>query len=121
MRWVYVVENAATQAVSSRCKDRASDVEGLEKALDLWATQMEAKGQILTDDVLLVKAKEIGSKLTDLPANFNYSNKCVSKWKKFHGFRLHQLHGEAGGADPENVHIGRTQVPDRNRIINLPL
>eukprot|EP00976_Prorocentrum_cordatum_P013352 266158-Prorocentrum_minimum.AAC.1 len=75
---------------------------------------MEAnKGCFLTGAVLLAtKAKEIGAEL-DLPAEFNYSNKWLTKFKKMHGLlSMHELHGEAGSADMDEVKIAREQVPE---------
>ena len=119
-RWRQVLDSEATSYVKNKTRERNSKVAGLEQALSVWSRQIEGNGGFLTGAVLLEKARAIGAQL-DLPPKFNYSGKWLDKFKKVHGLRMFDLHGEAGSADMSGVEIARQQVPELLLELETPL
>ena len=119
-RWRAVLDSEATSYVKNKTRERNSKVAGLEQALSVWSRQIEGNGGFLTGAVLLEKARAIGAQL-DLPPKFNYSGKWLDKFKKVHGLRMFDLHGEAGSADMSGVEIARQQVPELLLELETPL
>ena len=119
-KWRQLADSEEPSHVKNRSRQRHSNVNGLETALDTWSRQIEGKGGFITGALLLAKAKEIGKEL-ELPNNFNYSNKWLHKFKKQHGLSMHELHGEAGSADIDGVRVAREQVPQLVKELGISL
>ena len=80
----------------------------LEQALSLWFSSMEAKKAIITDAILVGKAKEFASRLGC--EDFKASNGWLSRFKNRRGISCRTLHGEASSVDPIVVSSGREDL-----------
>jgi hypothetical protein len=71
--------------------------------------QARARGQVVTDDLLGTKAKDLAAaaKLED----FRCSNGWLDNFKKRHGISCKGLHGEAADADPKGVELCQAALP----------
>ena len=90
-------------------KDR---LEELSDKLEEFYEEMNAKGASITDEVLIMEAKEIASKqqLT-LPKGFNFSCKWLLHWKRRRNIMQQELHGEAGDACQIGIDLCRRHLP----------
>ena len=85
----------------------------LENALYEWVIQMQAK-VILTDAILMQKAKDFSQLLNIPDDDFKFSSGWLSKFKKRHGLKQVKKHGEAASAD--NAAIVKT-IPKLKEIL----
>lgn len=97
-------------------KQRGGRVEELEEKLIKWYRWMDSQHgikMVVTDDLLLQKAKEIGASIKlELDENkFNYSLMWLHKFKRRFNIGTVILHGEAGSADMDNVKAVRRDIP----------
>jgi hypothetical protein len=84
--------------------------EELEHALGLWFAQMEAKKAIITDAILVAKAKEFADRLDYPSEEFKCSNGWLCRFKQRRGIASRKLHGEASSVDSLAVHSGRCDL-----------
>ena len=103
--------NAALQALTRDRSTTNTALRGLEESLFHWFKAADAKGMPLNDQVMILKAKEIGEEVQDLPEGFNYSGRWLLRWKKQKGISMVELHGEAESADFSHVATMRTDLP----------
>ena len=82
----------------------------LERALGMWFASMEAKKAIITDAVLVVKAREFASRLNSPENDFKGSNGWLSRFKQRRGIASRKLHGEASSVDSTAVNTGRANL-----------
>jgi hypothetical protein len=96
------------EAAGSKVRHRSAQWENLERALMQWFGQLRSRNAVLTDKLLLEKAKRLAT-LLDI-ADFKGSDGWLSKFKKRHHIQLHQPHGESGAADMAGVSLAQTAV-----------
>jgi len=68
----------------------------LEQALFLWITYARNDNLILTNDILIEKAKRLSIKLGNIPNNFKYSIGWLERFKDRFKIKRRLIHGEAG-------------------------
>ncbi|CAG8626907.1 984_t:CDS:2, partial [Paraglomus occultum] len=85
----------------------------LENALYEWVIQMQTK-VILTDAILVQKAKDFSQLLNIPDDDFKFSCGWLSRFKKRHGLKQIKKHGEAASAD--TVAILKT-IPELKEIL----
>lgn len=98
----------SNEAAGSKVRHRSAQWENLEKALMQWFGQLRSRGAVLTDKLLLEKAKALAVLLEI--ADFKGSDGWLAKFKKRHHIQLHQPHGESGAADMAGVALAKTAV-----------
>ncbi len=89
----------------------------IEKALMQWFGQLRSRGAVLTDKLLLEKAKALAVLLEI--ADFKGSDGWLAKFKKRCHIQLHQPHGESGAADMAGVALAKTAVGNQSRQQNI--
>ena len=82
----------------------------LKRALGMWFASMEAKKAIITDAVLVAKAREFASRLNYPENDFKGSNGWLSCFKQRRGIASRKLHGEASSVDSTAVNTGRADL-----------
>ena len=73
-----------------------------------WFGQKRAQGALITDRLLVEKAKALAEKL--LIEKFKASDGWLAGFKQRHSIKLQRPHGESGAADLEGVDIARTVI-----------
>ena len=81
----------------------------LERCLFVWFTQSQ-HDLIITDQILIYKAKDFGAMLGICEHDFKYSNGWLEKFKKRFGISIKTLAGEAESVDLELVERERTRL-----------
>lgn len=89
-------------------KHRAPQHEQLESVLIQWFGQKRAQGALITDRLLVEKAKALAEKL--LIDKFKASDGWLAGFKKRHSIKLQRPHGESGAADLEGVDVARIVI-----------
>jgi hypothetical protein len=94
-------------------KQRTTVFPALDRAIVNWVLHCESRGVRLKGDLIILKAKRLfelaGISKEDLPA---FSNGWLDKFKKRHGFKSFQSHGESGSVDMDVVRTGRELLKD---------
>ena len=80
----------------------------LAEALTLWANQKSAGNFVLSQHILLEKAKQFGESLG--VTGFSYSQGWLYNWQKRYGFRFTVLHGEASSAPQEGIELAQNNL-----------
>ena len=80
----------------------------LEEALYLWFLQMENKKVIVSNEMLIEKAKKFGADLKI--ESFQYSNGWIIRFKNRHNISIKKIHGEAGASNVNDVAEGRKDM-----------
>lgn len=75
----------------------------VEKAVLYWVQGAQASNLIVTDAILVDKAKHFCTLLYGATAVFSASNGWLSGFKKRHQIHAYTLHGEAASAPPDEV------------------
>ena len=70
-----------------------------------WFGQLRARGALISDRLLVEKARELAEKLSI--ADFKASDGWLAKFKKRHNIKLQRPHGESGAADLEGVDVAQ--------------
>ena len=73
----------------------------IEESLGMWFAGMQAKKAIMTDHILLEKAKFFTERLNC--RDFTASEGWLSRFKCRHGIFLRRLHGEADSVDITSI------------------
>ncbi len=73
-----------------------------------WFRQARARGALISDRLLVEKAKEVAVELKI--DNFKGSDGWLAGFKARHNIKLQHSKGESGSADLEGVDIARTLV-----------
>lgn len=81
----------------------------LETTLARWMFEKEKQDGRITDDVLVMKARQLSTDFPELlvPDDFGFSRGWLAKFKGRYGIRSIELHGEANGADMTGVFRAR--------------
>ena len=103
-KWLALSDEAA----GSKVRHRSAQWENLEKALMQWCGHRCSRDAMLTDKLLLEKAKALAA-LLDI-ADFKGSDGWLAKFKKRHHIQLQQPHGESGAADMASVRLAKPAV-----------
>lgn len=98
----------SNEAAGSKVRHRGAQWDNLEQALMQWFAQLRSRNAVLTDRLLLEKAKALAVLLGI--ADFRGSDGWLAKFKKRHHISLQQPHGESGAADMSGVSLARTAV-----------
>ena len=81
----------------------------LEKALLLWFNDMRGKRAIITDDMMITKAKAFGKELA-IDETFCYSKGWIACFKIRNEIKAFRAQGEAASACVEGVATGRQEI-----------
>ena len=103
-KWLKVTTSSASKTV----KHRGPQNEKLEQVLMEWFRQARARGALISDRLLVEKAKEVAVELKI--DNFKGSDGWLAGFKARHNIKLQHSKGESGSADLEGVDIARTLV-----------
>ena len=76
----------------------------LENALCLWITYARNENLILTNNILIEKAKRFSPKLGNIPNSFKYSNRWLERFKERFNIKKKILHSEAGDVNLDHYH-----------------
>lgn len=92
-----------TQADSSTTYSRmpTSSHIVLEKALIEWIARMDSINGFITEEIIIVKAKEFGEKLEI--RDLKFSNGWLYRFKNRYNLKMRVLHGEAASMTDDNV------------------
>ena len=101
--------NSADTTADKRVRDRKPLHENLETVLMQWFGQLRARGALISDRLLVEKARELAQKLSI--ADFKASDGRLAKFKKRHNIKLQRPHGESGAADLEGVDVAQKVIP----------
>ena len=101
--------NSADTTADKRVRDRKPLHENLEAVLMQWFGQLRARGALISDRLLVEKARELAQKLSI--ADFKASDGWLAKFKKRHNIKLQRPHGESGAADLEGVDVAQKVIP----------
>ena len=82
----------------------------LEDALFMWFTNAEAHNLAMSDELLCLKAKELGDQL-DIK-DLAYSRGWLCNFKKRRGIKLRERHGESASVCAESVESGRDKLKE---------
>ena len=110
---------AITTASNDSMRERLPKFDKLEQCLWLWFTQASARGAIISEDILIEKAKYFSGELEIKQTEFGYSRGWLTN------FSLHKISGESEGADKQAVFQGRIELQkllahfDLDDIFNL--
>lgn len=80
-------------------KERLPGFPMTEKVLERWLQYASARQMVLTDDVLIEKAKNFASSVGE--EHFRGSNGWLARFKLRHGIKMYVRVGEGGSAPPE--------------------
>lgn len=97
-----IMEAASSVFDSLKKRMQPGHVNDLEDQLREWFYKMEGAKAIMTDEVLVEKAKRIGRSLI-LPPNFKYSHTWLLKFKKSCGINYKKTFGEASAANQVGI------------------
>jgi len=86
-------------------RHRSGKHEDLENALFMWFNDMRSKNAMISDEMLISKAKIFGPQF-EIEENFQYSKGWVQRFKQRHGLKSYKAHGEAGSVDLSLVNTG---------------
>lgn len=92
--------------------DRKAMHPDLETALYKWLCSALSNQMILTDEILMSKAAEIGQKI-GIDDNFKYSKGWLDNFKKCRNIKQIVLHGEASSVSPEDVEKARELLVEK--------
>jgi len=81
----------------------------LEHALHLWITYARNENLILTNEILIEKAKRLSQKLGNIPNDFKYSNGWLERFKKRFDVKKRIIHGETA-----NVNLALYDIEIKN-------
>jgi hypothetical protein len=70
----------------------------MEEALYVWFRQMQGRHMRLTQDIILSKAKHLGSQL-GAPETYACSSGWLHNFKRLDGIKSYVMRGEAGSAN----------------------
>ena len=97
-KWMVVMEHD----LNAKClRSRPALYVNLEDCVFLWMSQVQSKGAIISDDILLEKAKEFGEKIA-VSDDFKYPG-WPNRLKKRFGIKQKYIHGEAGAVTDNDV------------------
>ena len=89
----------------------------LEEALYLWFLQMQHKKVVVSNEMLVEKARKFGAALKI--ENFQYSNGWIIKFKQRHKISMKKIHGEAGASNVNDIDEGRQDLVESLSGYNL--
>ena len=98
-------ETITNSPKSKRVRHRSGKHEDLENALFMWFNDMRSKNAMISDEMLICKAKIFGQHF-EIEENFQYSKGWVQRFKQRHGLKSYKAHGEAGSVDLSLVNTG---------------
>src|ERR1700737_494409 len=75
----------------------------LEKALVLWFGQVKARRGVVTDDVIMQKAKELRDSFGIYDTKFKLSHGWLQNFKTQNGIKVYYQHDESGDVDGVGV------------------
>ncbi|CAG8804222.1 1741_t:CDS:2, partial [Gigaspora rosea] len=99
-QYLHIEENAATL---NRYKNRGPKYPLIEKAMNIWVSQVSAAGLVLTDELVKTKGREFGRLLGISEDELKFSNGWITNYKKRNSLRRYKLHGEAASAPLESL------------------
>ncbi|CAF0801582.1 unnamed protein product [Brachionus calyciflorus] len=89
----------------------------LEDVLFIWFHEKREHGAIISDEILIEKAKYFGTMLNI--SNFKYSDGWINKFKKRYNISSYKLHGEAGSVDQNEINSERLKLQNELKEFNL--
>ena len=91
-------------------RSRPAKHEKLENALFMWFNDVQINHASVNDEMLIMKAKQLGEKLNI--TDFAYSRGWLQNFKNRHGMSMKPMQGEAASADPDKIISGRQQLKE---------
>ena len=95
---------------SNILRDRAPKFKKLEESLFLWFCQASSQNAVISEPILLEKAKYFGEHLNITEEEFKYSSGWLANFKKRYDISKRVIVGEAQGADLRGVMAGRVEL-----------
>ncbi|CAG8661162.1 26969_t:CDS:2, partial [Gigaspora margarita] len=92
--------NTATQ---NRYKNRGPKYPSVEKAINIWVSQVSAAGLVLTDELVKSKGREFGRLFGISEDELKFSNGWIANYKKRNSLHQYKLHGEAASVPLESL------------------
>ena len=86
------------------------NVRNLEGPLKEWFLRLEGSRAVITDEVLMEKARQIGVSV-QLPPHFKYSPSWLLKFKQQLGVSEKVMHGEEAAANTMGIEQARDNLP----------
>ncbi|XP_046571685.1 jerky protein homolog, partial [Haliotis rubra] len=102
-KWLTIPEDSAALSRARNAKHKK-----MEEALFLWMNDMTSKNAAVNDEMLILKAKDFGDKLSI--KDFAYSRGWLARFKSRHSISKQVLQGEAASADKTAVIAGREEL-----------
>ena len=104
-------ERAAHPGQSAAKRQLQTQHPEVAERMEIWLGRALAQGLLLTGDVLRQKWKSF-AELAGIPASeqLSLSNGWLERFKKRHGLREFNRHGEAASADPEKIETERLRI-----------
>ncbi|CAF1013281.1 unnamed protein product [Brachionus calyciflorus] len=89
----------------------------LENALFIWFHEKREHVAIISDEILIDKAKYFETMLNI--SNFKYSVVWINKLKKIYNISSYKLHSEAGSVDQNKINSERLKLQNELKGFNL--
>ena len=103
-RWL----NSSHSAVNSKVKHQAPRHQNLELALIEWFGQLRAKNALITDSLIVEKAKALAEKLHS--EDFKASDGWLWRFRQRHNIKLQRPRGGSGAADQQGIETACTVI-----------
>ena len=110
-KWLSLEEN-------SKLKNRTQQYPYLEESLFLWLKKAKNDNLVVTDEILIEKAKLIGDQLK-ISSEFKYSKGWLQRFKEKFNLKKRTLHGEAGSVDINSFDAQKIQL--KNNLLSYRL